>query len=551
VALATQWDDGPDREDHGGRVVLALILGLALLSGAAYVGAYVAAGNKIPVGTTVAGVDIGGHSPSGAETTLREGLASRADTPFTVRINGRSQQVRPAQVGLGVNYAATVRRAGAVRSWRLSHLWAYYTSDTAFQPVVTLDQSKLAALLHRLDTTDGRTATNGSVVFRGQTFVVHSPRPGFVLDPQSAGTAFWNAYLSDNPTVQLQLTPTNPEIDARAIQRFVRTFANRAVAASVELRFGHTTVQLVPADYARLLAAREVGRSLKPTVQAKALASVTDKRLVGDTVDRPRDATVALVNGHPHVVKAQPGLHFAPQAVAAALIQAIRSPDRAARVRSTPEQASFTNADARALGIRREVSSFSVRVPGGHNDRLAAVAQRLNGTVLEPGDTFSLRRALGAETPEGASGAAVATGLFNAAWLGGLQVTAHTEGATYSSAYPMGRDASLRQGQDLALRNDSRYGVLVSVVPQGGSLSVSLWSTPRWTVTSSDGPRTNVVHRGRVVRHGASCQSQNGSDGFDVTVTRSFTPVGSQSVDHTSSYTAHYAPVPKVVCRSH
>jgi vancomycin resistance protein YoaR len=317
----------------------------------------------------------------------------------------------------------------------------------------------------------------------------------------------------------------------------------------VQLRFGHATVRLAPADYVRLLGARRVGDSLRPTVQTRALAAVTDQRLVVDTADRPQDATVALVRGQPHVVKARPGLDFAPQAVAAALVQAIRSPDRIARVQSTRVQASFTNADAQALGIRREVTSFRVRLSGGHVDRALAAAQRLDGTVLEPGDTFSLRRALGPDTPEGPSGDALATGLFNAAWLGGLAVTAHTEGASYAGTYPIGRDASLRQGQDVAFRNGSRYGVLVSVVPEGSSLTVSLWSTPRWTVSSDHGPRANVVHPERVVRHGASCQSSPGRDGFDVTVTRSFSPVGSQAVDHSSSYTAHYAPAPQVVCR--
>ena len=90
MARATRRDDGPDREDAGGRVVLALVLGLALLTGCVYVGAYVAAGDKIPVGTQVAGIDIGGHKPTTAVEELRDGLAGRADTPFTVTVNGHT-----------------------------------------------------------------------------------------------------------------------------------------------------------------------------------------------------------------------------------------------------------------------------------------------------------------------------------------------------------------------------------------------------------------------------------------------------------------------------
>ena len=66
---------------------MLLVLGLALLAGGCYTAAYLAASNKVPVHTRVAGVDIGGHSPTAAATVLRDGLAGRARTPFTVVVN--------------------------------------------------------------------------------------------------------------------------------------------------------------------------------------------------------------------------------------------------------------------------------------------------------------------------------------------------------------------------------------------------------------------------------------------------------------------------------
>src|SRR4249919_3859827 len=93
-------------EGEGGRVVVLLILGLALLAGGCYVAAYLAASDKVPVGTSVAGVDIGGHRPVSAEVVLRAGLGGRARTPFTVVVNGRTMRVRPRAVGLDVDYSA-------------------------------------------------------------------------------------------------------------------------------------------------------------------------------------------------------------------------------------------------------------------------------------------------------------------------------------------------------------------------------------------------------------------------------------------------------------
>jgi vancomycin resistance protein YoaR len=556
VVRSTRRDDRPGPEDAGGRVVLALILGLTLLAGGAYTAAYATASDKVPVGTTVAGVDIGGKDPSSAIDVLRDGLADRAGKPFTVTVNGHTQQVSPADAGLAVDYSASVRKAGAARSWRPSRVWAYYTSGTSFQPVVTLDQDRLAALLKRLDLSAGRSPRNGSVVFRHQTFTVRQPRPGLVLDPRSAGMAFWNAYLTDDPTVQLRMTAVAPTIDTDAIQKFVRRFANPAMASAVELHFGHATLHLSPAAYGDLLGARRVSHHLQPTVQARALARLTAQQLAGAAIDRPEPATVALVDGRPQVVSAQPGVRYAPRDVGLALLRAITSRERSSVVRPTPAKASFTDADAGRLGIERQLAWFTVSVPRGpHGDVLATAAHRLDGTVLKPRDALSLRGLLGAGTPEGAGGDALATALFNAAWLGGLQVTAHATSRSYAGTAPVGRDASLRDGQDVAFTDNTPYGVLVSVVAgqatasHHGSLTITLWSTPQWTIRSTHGERANVVAAGREVRIGKPCSPRDGRDGFQVTVTRSFARGG--AVDHTSSYTVRYAPVDAVVCKEH
>jgi hypothetical protein len=81
-----------------------------------------------------------------------------------------------------------------------------------------------------------------------------------------------------------------------------------------------------------------------------------------------------------------------------------------------------------------------------------------------------------------------------------------------------------------------------------GSLTVSLWSSPSWTVTSSHSDPSNVVRAGRTVEHGPRCVATAGHEGFDLTVTRTLTKVGSSTPDHSQSYSVHYAPVPAVVC---
>jgi vancomycin resistance protein YoaR len=557
VARSTRRDDGPVRESEGGRVVLLLILGLAMLAGCLYVVAYLGAGEKVPVGTRIGGVDVGGRSPSDAVDVLREGLRGRVRTPFTVTVQGTTQQVRPQRAGLSVDYVASVRQAGAGRGWSPSRLWTYYTGGEDLDPVVTIDQLTLASLLKRLDGSLGRTPTDGQVLFRRNGFAVSPPHTGLRIDPKAAATAFWNAFLTDSPEVALPMTPTPPGIGPVAVHRFVRRFANPALAAPVELRFGGATLRLQPSSYSRFLGSETAGRHLRPTVREAALARVVHARLRRNgPVGQPVDATVTIVGGHPQVVPGRPGVSFDPVDVGRALLRAIAAPRRAARVPASVAPASFTPADARRLQISQQIDAFSHALePGRSWADLVAAASRLDNTVLHPGDSFSLRDRLGPGVPAGAGGTALATGLFNAAWLGGLQLGSHANLPSYTGDFPMGRDATVADGQDVTFTDDTSYGVLVSVVvapptaTHAGSLTVSLWSTATWDVVSSHGDPTGVVHAGRIVEHGHGCHARNGHDGFDVQVIRTFSRPGSGTVDHSGTYAVHYAPVAAVVCR--
>ncbi|HEU5036752.1 MAG TPA: VanW family protein [Nocardioides sp.] len=565
------------RESEGGKVVLLMLLGLVLLCGAAYGAAYLAAGDKVPRGTTVAGVDIGGRSPQAAVQALRDGLADREDRPITVRVDGDRVRVTPDEAGLSVDHAATVATAGGGKSWRPGRLWDYWTGGDDVDPVVDIDEEAFDGALDDLADQVGTPPVDGAITFKGDDIVVTDPQPGEGFDPAAARGALVAAYLAEDPEpVELPTTTVEPEIGDGAVQEALDSFANPAMSAPVTLVFGDSPVTLQPADYAKALGMEAEDGRLVPDLDEKLL-----DRLVGDGVSQdgaPVDATVKLVDGRPKVVPAKPGVTYDPADVSQAFLELVARTggDRRMDVEATVAEPAFTTKDARALKIKERVSTFTTYYPYAEyrNVNIGRAAELVDGTVLKPDDVFSLNDIVGERTREngftegfiisdgvfkedlGGGVSQMATTTFNAMFFAGLEDIEHKPHSFYIDRYPVGREATVAWGAvDLRFRNDTPYGVLVhaTVDPatpsKQGVVTVSMWSTKTWDISTTTSDRYNYRPPKTRTLTGPDCYPNTGYAGFDVDVTRTFRKPGSDEVVRTEKFHTAYTPSDTVVCK--
>ena len=413
------WDDAPPppakRERAGGSVVLVVVLLLALLVGGGYAAAYVVSGDKVPRGTTVAGVDIGGRTHDAAVAALEEGLGDRADRLIPVSIDGDVQQVAPDNAGLAVDYAASVDEAGGAKSWRPDRLWDYFTGGDDLDPVVTVDETAMSTLVDELAQGLGASPRDAAVRFVDGGTKVRKARAGAGLDPTATRDALLAAYLTDE-TAELTTTQVQPDIDDDDAQDALDDFANPALSSPVRLLFGDSPVRLSPSDYGDTLSLEPEGGKLVPAVDEDALA-----RLVGDVTSdsgAPVDATVRLVKGKPRVIPARPGVSYDPAAVTKAFLELVTRPEgeRELEVEATVDDADFTTKDARKLRIRENVGEFTTYFPYAEyrNTNIGRAGELIDGTVLKPGETFSLNDTSGERTRENGftEGFIISNGIF-------------------------------------------------------------------------------------------------------------------------------------------
>ncbi|WP_323793955.1 VanW family protein [Nocardioides sp.] len=563
------------REHAGGRVVVVLVLVLGLLVAGGYAAAYAAAGDNVPRGTRVAGVDIGGRSSAGAVKLLVDELGPSVRAPIEVVVDDTVLSIDPRTSGLGVDFQATVRQAGGGRSWAPERLWNYYTGGDDLEPVVMVDDDTLEAAIDEAAEEVGTPARDGRIRFVDGRVVVRDPKVGAGLDTAAVAESVREAYLSGD-AVTASLVDLAPEIGDDEVTAALDGFANPAISGPVTMKFGASRVSLSPRDYADALSLDAVDGELVPAVDEDVIVALVEDATVGKGA--PVDATVALVDGKPQVVRSKPGLIFEPEDVVEAFLDLVAQPEgeRVAEVEGTVQPAEFTTRDARKLKIKEEVSDFSTFFPYAEyrNVNLGRAAEIINGTVLKPGEIFSMNDIVGERTREngftegfiisngifkedlGGGVSQMATTLFNAMFFAGLKDIEHKPHSFYIDRYPIGREATVVFGAlDLRFQNDTEYGVLVTadVTPSTpssqGELRVRMFSTKVWDIESITGGRYNPTSPETRTLTTEDCYPNTGYDGFTIDVTRVFRNVGEDEVVRREVFNTVYTPSDTVICK--
>jgi vancomycin resistance protein YoaR len=565
------------RERAGGRLVLVLILALALLLAGGYAAAALAAGDKIPRGTSIAGVDIGGLTQDEAERRLREDLADRADAPIEISVDGAGPvSLTPAEAGLSVDYAASVAEAGGDQAWNPKNLWDYYTGGDDLDAVVDVDDAALRAAVDEVSADTGTPARDGKVRFTRTGVRTKDPKVGSAVDPEAAADALVAAYLDEDPSVDLEVGPSQPDIDAEDVQEALETFANPAMSGPVTLVFDKSRVRLSPRQYAKALSMEPSGGELVPTVDADRITELVEGATSG--AGAPVDARVELVNGRPKVIPSKPGVTFDPADITDTFLDLVARPEggRVLEVEATVDEADFTTRDARDLGIKEEISEFPTHFPYAEyrNINIGRAAELVNGTVLKPGETFSLNGVVGERTREngfttgfiisngifkedlGGGVSQMATTLFNAMFFAGLEDIEHKPHSFYIDRYPAGREATVAWPTvDLQFKNDTEYGVLIeafvndSTPSSQGTVTVRMYSTKIWDITASASERYAYVGPGTRTLDTPDCYPNTGFSGFQIDVTRIFKKHGESEVHHTEKFHTSYTPADTVICK--
>lgn len=484
---------------------------LVVLVGLAFAGSRA----ELAAGTRVAGIDVGGLTRSQAVAKLSGQYRRLAPRPITFQAAGASFAYAAEQLGVEPNWGAAVAAAarssdgfGPFRGFRRLHT-RFFGAEVL--PPVGVSDAALEFALDKVAAEIDRDPQSAALVRRGLRIEVVPERTGRRLRRALAGEIVVRSLSSLQRVggpVRLPVATTRPQTSAAMLAGAARK-ARVALSAPVVLRGEKRTWRIPRTRLATLLSLPADGGTRLAIGGPGADAYF---RALSERVGTPPvDAGFAVSGDAVRVTPARAGTELDVPATARALLRAATRPaNRTATLVVARAEPQRTTAEARAMGIEHRMSSYKT-LNSGTWDRITNLrlgVTHLDDTLVPPGGTFSLNRAIGERTVErgfrpapviigteyaeevGGGTSQVATTVFNAAWEAGLKITERNPHSLYISRYQLGRDATVYwPSLDLKFENDTESWILVKGIVEADGIRVAIYGGEQRRVESSAGTR--------------------------------------------------------------
>ncbi|HET9667445.1 MAG TPA: VanW family protein [Desertimonas sp.] len=562
----------------GSRFGVVVVLGALAAFGQSY------AGRVLP-GIVLGGVDIGGMTEPEARQALDAALGGLEDGQIEL-VSSRTTAVIPyADVGRVIDDEGML--AGALGYGRAGTKFEEARAGirgllepVTLPVVIDYDRDRLATGLAEFRDLGERSPVDASVAFQRKAFMAMPAADGVAVDTTRIASLIDQALVDPATPSVVRVTadslPISPAISDEDAARAI-TAAER-IAAPIEVTAGKRTWTITQARIASWMSFVATGADYGPVIDHADVPAAL-KSIKKSVLTKPRDAQYlrSRSGGIFGVAASSAGRALDVDATVASIMATLDAraagpaPARPIKVAMMAVAPDLTTGEAtrRALLVERIGSWTTYYQVSAHNGFAANItvpARRLNGIVVQPGQTFDFWRALGevsfrtgyrlggaivgGHSVEGRALAggicAASTTLFNAAARGGLQVVARQPHWYYITRYPLGLDATVSGSQTMRFRNDTAHPVLIKAHASPGVVQFEIWSVPNGrTVTWSKPHVTNVVRGYDSVRYtsalapGARKRIEYPVDGKDVVVTRTVRDARGRVINR-DTFVSHY-----------
>ena len=549
---------------------------------------------------------VAGLSEAGATEVVVAREDALAALPLVALVGNTERAALPDQLGFSfdtetsIQEALLVGREGSVFVQFGSWIKGLFGRHNIELPA-TLDQAAAEAVLDGWDAEAAAESDQASITIQDGVPVPTYASPTTVIVRTGAAEALLGAVLDiDRSVITLGTETENIGVPDAAV--------DDALAIARQLLAGPITLTMADPPATLRLSANELTNAFVTNLEGLTITPSLDPTVLETRFAELREAfaqtfkNAELVVGDDDTVSIIPGetgLRVDSDRIIEAILTAAQTPDRSGQLPVIEDaEPDVTVADLEALKIEHVVSSFTTyhdccanRVVNIH-----LMADTINGSIVMPGEAFSINETVGERTQEkgylpagtivngeledtfGGGVSQFATTMYNAVFWGGYTDVTHKPHSLYFSRYPEGIEATLDfPSIDLAFRNQTDGALYIkteytdtsltikilgsnggrtvageqrngstnlTVVSEGdaaAAVRVSATVSDRFGFTSPD----TVYQANPAIDPGTSDTIESGLEGWSVTVTRVLTqPDGTTS---SQEWVARYRSRPVII----
>lgn len=528
------------------RGAIAAAAGLGVLA-VGYLGTAYAVRDKIPRGTSVAGVDVGGLTQPQVEQRLAKVQFPAKNQTAKLTVDGHTMTFKPGSAWKinasesAQNLSGFTLNPGAVANRLFGH-------EDKRPGVFSVDDDAIATTVESAaaDQLPG-SAKLGTVKFiQGKAY--YTPGiPGATIDAskvaQQVAAGFPKKTAFTAQATELKQSPRE-----EALAKFAKTDAQLAMSKPLTVSANGESLRVPATVVSDAISTKIVDD--KPQIVVSNPKPLMDFVLSQSTTMRvaPEDAKVVWKQGKPSVAAAKDGEEIDTSKLKDIIPKALTSNHQAnLPLRPAAPQVAVSDIDVSKLPSK-SMAHFESALPTGSENaartkNITHAVNRLNGQFIKPGQQFSLLRALGYDfskengyveagtiqnglhvNGQGGGVSQVSTVVYNTAFFAGVQLDAHTPHAYYLKRYPIGREATIwNPGIDNKWTNNTSGPILIKASVKDDKVVMDFYGTKKYEVKTWEGEKQKVQQpKTREVKDVKGCENtkDKGTEGFEIDVFR-------------------------------
>ena len=483
--------------------VVPVIIGAALIWAVVDAHSY---GDRVLRNVTIVGHQVGGTNRAELDKVLDVVEEQLRSTPIRVTTTDGGFTAAGGSFGItldrpAIRAAAFAARRPPATAHRLSQYLGSFFGAEALAVPVHVSVGDTARTLSEKEGDKRRDPVDPQLKLRNGKFATLPGSDGEGIDATALAGAIPAAIEQGKLpiTIAANRVPLPSKFTTADLQGLVDR-ATALTANPIQFVAGDQHLQIEAAQLRAWVTPTIVNRQVQLSLDTdKTLAGI--RKLVGPTVRKAQNALLTVDGtGTVYAVPSVDGLECCEPGTVERIQKAfsgeIVQPVTLDLTVITPK---ITTDRVTGLKVKEPIGSFTTKHKPGEDrvKNIHRIADLIRGQVILPGDTFSVNQFIGPRTEAkgfveahviedgvfkdsfGGGISQFATTLFNAAFFGGLDITAYKPHSLYISRYPFGREATLSYPYpDLKIRNNSPYGVMIWPTYTASSITVTLYSSP-------------------------------------------------------------------------